>query len=475
MKHDDPAKLVEEVAANSEATAAAPSGPKAQVKAGRAILLFSVTAVAVAVTGVFSRSHDEERLARWTNEQAVPTVALVSAQRGSGTSELVLPGDVEAFYNAAIHAQTSGYVREWRKDIGAKVRQGEVLAVVETPELDQRIAAAESELVKAKANQALAHVTAQRWGSLRNSAAVSQQAVDEKASDASAKDAEVQAAEADLGRLKALKAFDDIVAPFDGVVTARNVDIGSLVKADSNDGSALFSVADIHQMRVYVRAPQAYAAALKIGMKATLQLPEYPDRSFEATVETTSRAIDSKSRALLVELYADNKDGALTPGAFARVRFQIPPDPNALKLPANALLFRDNAIEVATLGLENRIDLKKVRIARDLGSEVEIDGGLSVDDRIVANPPELLGAGDEVRIMKAETEEPGSSAGQKSAQGQPSTTPLRRQSGAGVNECPGLVDSVDRARARRLRLRAALCPFHATPFREVQGRDCGGR
>ena len=420
MKHGDPTKPVEEDEANSAATAAAPPGPKAQVKAGRAIVLFSVTAVAVAVTGVFSRQHDEERLARWTNEQAIPTVALVSPRRGSGTSELVLPGDVEAFYTAAIHGQTSGYVREWRKDIGAKVRQGEVLAVVETPELDQRIAASESELVKAKANQALAHVTAQRWGSLRNSAAVSQQAVDEKASDASAKDAEVQAAEADLDRLKALKAFDNIVAPFDGVVTARNVDIGSLVKADSNDGEALFSVADIHRMRVYVRAPQAYAAALKVGMKATLQLPEYPDRSFEATVETTSRAIDSKSRALLVELYADNKDGALTPGAFARVHFQIPPDPNALKLPANALLFRDNAIEVATLGLDNRIELKKVRIARDLGSEVEIDGGLSVDDRIVANPPESLGGGEDVRIMNAnDNEKPGSSAGQNSAQGKP--------------------------------------------------------
>ena len=236
----------------------------------------------------------------------------------------MLPGDVEAFYDASIHGQTSGYVREWRKDIGANVRKGDILAVVETPELDERISVAESELLKAKANQALAHVTAQRWNSLRNSAAVSQQAADEKDSDANAKNAEVEAAQANVDRLKALKAFANIVAPFDGVVTARNVDVGSLVRADSNDGAALFTVADIHQMRVYVRAPKSYAAALKAGMKATLALPEYPNRTFDATIATTSHAIDKKSRALLVELLADNKDGRLSPARSRGSIFRFP-------------------------------------------------------------------------------------------------------------------------------------------------------
>jgi RND family efflux transporter MFP subunit len=194
-----------------------------------------------------------------------------------------------------------------------------VLAVIDTPELDQRIAVAQGELAKAKANLALAKVTADRWNSLRSTAAVSQQAVDEKDSDAHAKAAEVDAAQSNIDRLKVLKAFANIVAPFDGVVTARNVDIGTLVKADSNDGAALFSVADIHQMRIYVPVPESYAAQLKDGMKATLELPEYPDRKFEATIATTSHAIDKKSRSLLVELIADNKDGALSPGAFARV------------------------------------------------------------------------------------------------------------------------------------------------------------
>jgi RND family efflux transporter MFP subunit len=381
-------------------------GPKAltPVRAGRAIILFGVAAAAIAVTGIIGRRHDDERLVRWTQEQAVPTVALVSPQQGGKVRELVLPGNVEAFFNAAIHGQTSGYVSEWRKDIGARVNQGDVLAVVDTPELDQRIAVAQSELAKAKANLVLAKVTAERWNSLRASAAVSQQAADEKESDARAKVAEVDAAQANVDRLRALKAFANIVAPFDGVVTARNVDVGSLVKADSNDSAALFTVADIHQMRIYVPVPESYAAAMKDGMKASLELPEYPDRTFDAKIGTTSHAIDRKSRSLLVELIADNKDGALAPGAFARVHFQIPPDPNTITLPANALLFRDNSVQVATLGLDNRIALKKVHIARDLGSEVEIAGGLGQDERIVANPPDSIGDGEEVRVMDAATE-----------------------------------------------------------------------
>ncbi len=390
---------------------------RAPVRAGRAIVFFSVAAVAIAATGIFERRHEHERLARWTDEQAIPTVALVSPQEGGGAREVVLPGNVEAFFSASIHGQTSGYVQEWRKDIGAQVHQGEVLAVLDTPELDQSIAVAQSELAKAKANLALAKVTADRWNSLRASAAVSQQTADEKESDARAKAAEVEAAQANVDRLKAQKAFANITAPFDGVVTARNVDVGSLVRAHSNDTSALFAVADIHQMRIYVPVPQSYAASLKDGMKATLELPEYPDRKFNATILTTSHAIDQKSRTLLVELIADNKDGALSPGAFARVRFEIPPDPNAMRLPASALLFRENTMEVATVGLDNRIALKKVHIARDLGPEVEITGGLHQDERVVANPPDSIGDGEEVRVMEAAGEKAQGPPGPEGAQG----------------------------------------------------------
>ena len=402
------------------------------VKVGRAILVLAVAAIAVAYTGISARRHDDEKLKQWTEEQAIPPVAVVTPQRGGETRELVLPGNVDAFYSAEIHGQVKGYVQEWRKDIGAKVHQGDVLAVVDTPELDDRIAVAQSELAKAKANLALAKVTAARWDSLRHTAAVSQQEADEKDSDARAQAAQVDAAQSNVDRLKAQKAFSNIVAPFDGVVTARNVDVGSLVRADGVDTPPLFTVADIHQMRVYVPVPETYAASLKDGMKATLELPEYPDRKFDATIETTSHAIDRKSRSLLVELTADNKDGALSPGAFARIRFELPPDPNTLTIPASAIVFRGDAPQVAAIGRDNRVSLKKVQIMRDLGTEVEITGGLNQDERIVANPPDSIGNGEEVRVMEAAGDKtPGSPTLQR-AQGrgdQPKTADEMAQTG----------------------------------------------
>src|SRR6202042_2460246 len=270
----------------------------------------------------------------------------------------------------------------------------------DTPELDDRIAVAQSELAKAKANLALAKVTAARWNSLRASAAVSQQAADEKDSDQRAQAAQVDAAQSNVDRLKAQKAFANIVAPFDGVVTARNVDVGSLVRADGVDTPPLFTVADIHQMRIYVPVPETYAAQLRDGMKATLELPEYPDRTFGATIATTSHAIDPKSRTLLVELLADNQDGLLAPGAFARIHFVLPPDANAFRVPASAIMFRNNSAQVA-IALDNRIALKKVHILRDLGTEVEIAAGLGQDQRIVINPPDSISDGEQVRVTQA--------------------------------------------------------------------------
>ena len=393
-------------AEQAQAVAAHAEFPKSEledrrpVKAGRAILLLAVAAIAVAYTGISGRRHDDEKLKQWTEAQAIPPVAVVTPKRGGEARELVLPGNVDAFYTASIHSQVMGYVQEWRKDIGAQVHRGDVLGVINTPELDERIAVAQSELAKAKANLALAKVTATRWNSLRASAAVSQQAADEKDSDQHAQAAQVDAAASNVDRLKALKAFANIVAPFDGVVTSRNVDVGSLVKAGENDGQPLFTVADIHQMRVYVPVPETYAAQLQDGMKATLELPEYPDRTFEATIATTSHAIDPKSRSLLVELLADNQDGLLAPGAFARIHFVLPPDANAFRVPASAIMFRNNSAQVA-IALDNRIVLKKVHILRDLGTEVEIAAGLGQDQRIVINPPDSISDGEQVRVTQA--------------------------------------------------------------------------
>jgi len=368
------------------------------VKAMRFVVLLVLAAVLVAATGVNNRRKEERKLATWTNEQAITNVAIVHPKLDKQVRTVTLPGDVEAFYAAAIHGQVSGYVQNWNYDIGAKVKSGEVLATIDTPEVDQRVTAAQGELAKAKANQALAKVTAARWRTLSGSSAVSQQAIDEKEAAATAADAEVDAAKANLDKLQALKAFAKITAPFDGVVTARNIDIGSLVSTNTANKSPLFVVSDIHKMRIYVRAPQVYAAALKIGMKATLRLPDYPDRTFQAHIATTSNAIDAKSRALLVELHADNKDGLLKPGAFAQVAFELPPDPNAMTVPSSALLFRDLYTYVASVDNRSRIRLKKIQIARDYGARVQVDGGLSIEDRIVRNPPESLAEGEEVRV-----------------------------------------------------------------------------
>ena len=395
----------------------AASEDRRPVKIGRALLVLAVVAIVVAYTGITGRSHEGEKLKQWTEKQAIPPVAVVTPKRGGETRDLVLPGNVEAFYSASIHSQVMGYVQDWRKDIGAKVKQGDILAVVNTPELDERVAVAQSELAKAKANLALAKVTAARWNSLRASAAVSQQAADEKDSDERAQAAQVDAAASNVDRLKAQKAFANIVAPFDGVVTARNVDVGSLVKADGGDRPPLFTVADVHQMRIYVPAPESYVADLKDGTKATLEVPEYPGRSFDATIVTTSRAIDPKSRTLLVELLADNKDGLLQPGAFTRVHFQIPPDPNTYTVPASAMLYRDTEPRIATVGPDNRIVLKDVRIMRDLGTAVEIAGGVDQDERIVTNPPDSIGNGEEVRVMEAAGEKTQGPSEKQSAEG----------------------------------------------------------
>ncbi len=387
MKHDPPPAPAE--------------GPPSlrPVKALRFVLLIALVAVSVAAMGVTSRRKDEEKLARWTVDQATPDVAVIKATRDDHTKQIALPGDVEAYDSASIHGQVSGYVREWRVDIGARVKKGQVLAVVDTPELDQRVTASEGELAKAKAKQVFAGVTANRWKTLGGSAAVSQQAIDEKASDVLVTDADVSAARADLDRLHALKAFSNITAPFDGVVTARDVDIGSLVMPGSAANKPLFVVADLSQVRVYVHAPQVYGAEMKEGMQAKLILPEYPGREFPARISTTSNAIDAKSRSLLVELIANNSDGLLKPGAFAQVNFQLPPNSQSVTLPASALLFRDEAILVATVDEKSHIKMKKIRIARDYGSRVEVADGLSPDDEIVKNPLESMSDGDQVRIV----------------------------------------------------------------------------
>ncbi len=376
--------------------------PKGSARLGRKVVaglsLAGLAAIIVAFLGISSRQKSEADLTRWTNAQAIPTVEIVSPARGVGRQQLVLPGNVEAWYQAPIYARVNGYVKMWYKDIGAKVKAGELLAEIDTPDLDQQYEQAKGELAKAQANEALAELTAKRWEAMRAQNAVSQQNADEKVGDYNASKAEVSAAQADVARLAALEGFKRIIAPFDGVVTSRNIDVGALVNSTPTGPLALFQVADIRRMRIYVSVPQSFSGELHVGMTAELKLPQYPGRSFAATLATTSNAIVQKDRSLLVELHRDNSDGILQPGSFVEVHFELPANDEVLRLPASALIFRSNQPEVATVGADDRVRLIPIEVGRDLGTEVEVLSGLTTNDRVIKAPWDSIADGDEVNI-----------------------------------------------------------------------------
>ncbi|WP_395697348.1 efflux RND transporter permease subunit [Methylocella sp.] len=359
-------------------------------------------AAGLVASGLVSRARSEQEAARTTLDLATPRVRLVRPADAPKDAELVLPGDAAALNAGSIYARASGYVAAWNKDIGAHVKKGDVLATIESPELDQQLAQARADLTRAEADVQLAEVTAQRWKSLAQRAIVSQQANDEKSADLAAKRAAETAAKANVARLESLASFENLEAPFDGVVTARNVEIGDLVDSGSKAGKPLFKVSDLSRMRIYVRAPQAYLKSLTPGLKATLELPGRRER-FKATLVSTSNAVAEASRTALVELSAPNPDGKLWPGAFVEVHFQIPGDADALRLPASALIFDDKGLSVATVDANDRVEIKPVAIDRNLGPEIEIKSGLTRADRVVDNPSETLASGDLVRPVGEET------------------------------------------------------------------------
>ncbi len=395
----------------SDAMAFQPETSPRKTKGGKVIMaVATIVLLGLVAHGVLQRRAAEADLALWTDARAIPTVVVLSPHTGDEPRLFTLPGDVLAFYDAEIHSQVSGYVRIWNRDIGAIVKKGEVLAEIDTPELDEQITQAEQELTRAKDAQTLAETTAQRWGSLRSTAAVSKQASDEKFSDAEVKRADVGAVNAKIARLKAKKAFASVVAPFDGLVTTRNIDIGSLV-TPTEGGLPLFKIADIHAMRVYVNAPQTYAASLHEGMVATMSLEQYPGRQFKAKIVATSNAISKSSLTLLVELLAENPDGALQPGAYANVRFSAPQTDQRLHVPSSALVIGRHGVTVATVDDSDRVRFKKIEVHTDYGSEVDVDSGLSPHDRIIDNPLDTLSEGDKVRIRAPAGAEPNSAEG----------------------------------------------------------------
>ncbi len=383
-------------------------------------LVAVVAAIVIAVFGILQRRGHEAEVKQWTQQQAVPTVAVITPRQGPSVQHLVLPGTVQAWYEAPIYARVSGYLREWYFDYGAHVKKGDLLAEIDAPDLDAQLAAAQAKLNSARAvvkvreaESQFAESTYQRW---RDSpkGVVSVQEQEAKQADynsavarLNSATAEVAADQGEVDRLKALEEFKRIVAPFDGVVTARETDIGALINAGSErDGPELFRVADIHKMRVYVQVPQQLSADIRQELTADLHLPQYPAKTFKATVATTSSAISTSARTLLVELYADNPDGLLQPGAYARVDFELPSNPDQVRIPTSALIFRERGMEVAIVGPGDRIELKPVTLGRNLGTEVEVIRGLTLADRVVNSPPDSLAAGDTVHVAG---EQPGAS------------------------------------------------------------------
>jgi RND family efflux transporter MFP subunit len=373
--------------------------PPANLKMKALVAL--VVAIGVVGWGLSSRARDKTALANLTQAQSVPTVKTIQPANRPDAQTLMLPGTLQAYYSASVYARVSGYLKHWLVDIGAPVKSGQQLADIETPELDQQLKQSEANLDTALANEHLTEITSRRWQNLLSSDSVSQQEADEKGGDYAAKKALVDAARADVERLRALESFKRITPPFDGVVTARKTDIGALINAGHDAGHELFTVADVHKLRLYVNVPQSYANQIQIGMKAQLEVPELPGQSFSAILADNSRSVSENSGTVLIELEVDNADGKLLPGEYGNVRFDLPRDVHAVQVPASALVFRKEGLTVATVTYDDRVAYRSIKISRDLGNIVEVASGLSTTDRIIDNPPDSLEDGDRVSVARA--------------------------------------------------------------------------
>jgi RND family efflux transporter MFP subunit len=367
------------------------------------ILLGGLTLALIVVGwGIMSRLHAESALARVTDDAAVPTVSVAIAQSGPAEEEIVLPGTVQAEYETPIYARTSGYVKHWYMDIGARVKAGDLLAEIESPEVDQQLRQARADLATAEANNRVAQATARRVHALLPTESVSAEQDDQAGSDAAAKAAAVASNEANVARLEQLVGFEKVVAPYDGIVTARDTDVGNLINAGSGTGPVLFRVADTSKLRIYVQVPQSYAPGVKPGIAVNLHFPEYPGRTFAAQLVRSADAIEPRARTLLVQLDAENAKGELLPGGYTEVHFKLPVTDRGVRIAANALLFRAEGIRVATAGLDGRVALHEVTLGRDFGNAVDVLTGIAPGDAVILNPPASLVADAVVRVHKVD-------------------------------------------------------------------------
>ena len=377
--------------------------PELAHKLRRYALLLLIVAVALAIWGEVSRVLAREALRKNSADATILTVTTTTANHTDQGEELVLPGNVQAYIEAPIYARTSGYVKGWYTDIGTHVHKGELMADIETPEVDQQLAQSKADLATARANEVVAQSTNERWKSLLATESVSRQDAEEKAGDAAAKKASAESAAANVARLQNLEAFKRVVAPFDGVVTARNTDVGALINAGQVNGTELFHLADMQKLRIYVQVPEAYASQTAPGMEAELHFAEAPRDPVSAKVARTASALDPVTRTLQVELQLDNSRYQLFPGSYAEVHFKLPGNAQTLRIPANTVIFRSAGLQVATVDSDKRVKLKTIVPGRDLGATIEVLSGLDASDVIVLNPPDSIVDGTPLRIVPKST------------------------------------------------------------------------
>lgn len=359
-----------------------------------------ILGVAIA-NGLISRARASSVLQSQTQQLALPTVSIVRPQITSGAEEVVLPGNMQAFIDTPIWARSSGYLKAWYVDIGAHVKQGQPLALIESPETDQQLEQAKEQLNTAQANLKLSQITAARYTDLFTTDSVAKQDVDNAVQAAAANAATVKSAQANVSRLQQLVDYEKVFAPFDGVITVRNVDVGALVDADTNTtGKELFHLSSTNTLRTYVNVPEAYSRAAKPGVKATLTLTEFPGRQFRGTIVRNADAIDMNSRTLLVEVDVPNPTGELLPGSYVSVHLKLPSKVQALVVPANALLFRSEGLRVAVVR-DNRTALQPVILGRDFGDTVEIVSGIAPTDSVIVNPSDSIVSGEQVNVEKS--------------------------------------------------------------------------
>jgi RND family efflux transporter MFP subunit len=363
-------------------------------------ILFLVVAIAVVAFGLVSRAAQNSRLRDLTEARAVPTVAIVAPTRVENHQGLDLPGRLEAYIRAPIYARVPGYLKSWKYDIGSRVKTGDVLAVIDTPDLDQQLMQARAALSVAQANSKLAQITAERWQSLAGTDAVAKQDVDQRTFTWNANVAQVKAAQANVDQLVAEEGFKRLTAPFDGIVTARETDIGALINVGAAGGAELFVVSETSKLRVYFSVPQNYVPSVPSGTKAVIRVPDHPGNTYDGTVEASAQAVTPTTGTTLMQIIVDNAAGELMPGGYASIHLQIAGVPNVLSVPSSALIFDAKGLSIATVGADDRVLLKPVSVQRDLGAVVELASGLAPGDQVIQNPPDGIASGDPVRIAR---------------------------------------------------------------------------